>query len=276
MKTILVPTDFSEAARNAAIYAAELAKNLEYKLILYHAYHVPVMASTPENAFIIAEPRELDITNKKRIKKEGAFIAKKCDINAECLTSEGFAEDEILALEKELKPDLIIMGMKTIGALDEYILGSIATDIIRKAQTPVIIVPEKARYKKISKIVFATEHRKEDGTIIRGVTKEIAQVFGSKIYVLNVVKENKLAEVGKEFSQERLKQYFEEVEHTHHFLEDNDLIHGLNEFIMVHKISMIVMTPHKHTLLSRIFKEPNTKKMAFHTSIPLLTLPAEI
>ncbi|MES1181580.1 MAG: universal stress protein, partial [Flavobacterium sp.] len=43
MKTILVPTDFSDAARNASEYAIEYAKEFGYKLLLCHVYHLPVI-----------------------------------------------------------------------------------------------------------------------------------------------------------------------------------------------------------------------------------------
>ncbi len=42
MKTILVPIDFSEASINALDYAIEIAKLWQAKLILFHAYHIPV------------------------------------------------------------------------------------------------------------------------------------------------------------------------------------------------------------------------------------------
>lgn len=39
MKKFLVPTDFSETARNAAIWAARMAENIPgAELVLFHAY----------------------------------------------------------------------------------------------------------------------------------------------------------------------------------------------------------------------------------------------
>ena len=40
-KTILAPTDFSDAATNAIHYAAELAKSTQAKLVLFHTYYAP-------------------------------------------------------------------------------------------------------------------------------------------------------------------------------------------------------------------------------------------
>jgi uncharacterized protein (DUF1015 family) len=74
----------------------------------------------------------------------------------------------------------------------------------------------------------------------------------------------------------RIQNYFEDLEHTHYYLQDDTIINGLNNFIDEYNIDVIAMLPHRHNLFSRIFKEGNTKKMAFHTHIPLLTMPSRI
>ena len=44
MKNILVPTDFSAVSNNAAVYAIELAKSINYsKIIFYNVYQAPVI-----------------------------------------------------------------------------------------------------------------------------------------------------------------------------------------------------------------------------------------
>ena len=56
MKTILAATDFSDSAQNAVEYAASMAELTEAKLILFHAYHVPIVASeVPTMMFTLNE-----------------------------------------------------------------------------------------------------------------------------------------------------------------------------------------------------------------------------
>ena len=45
MKTILVATDFSAAALNAANYAADMASTINADILLLHVYHIPVSYS---------------------------------------------------------------------------------------------------------------------------------------------------------------------------------------------------------------------------------------
>src|SRR4051794_6359117 len=47
MKTILIPVDYSESAKNAAHYALSFAKQIAAdKIILYHAFQPPVPVDT--------------------------------------------------------------------------------------------------------------------------------------------------------------------------------------------------------------------------------------
>src|SRR5688572_9389995 len=45
MKTILIATDFSATAFNAATYAADMAQVIHANLLLFHSYQVPVTYS---------------------------------------------------------------------------------------------------------------------------------------------------------------------------------------------------------------------------------------
>jgi len=45
MKTIIVATDFSDAAKNAAFYAADMAKSTNAALLLFHVYKIPASYS---------------------------------------------------------------------------------------------------------------------------------------------------------------------------------------------------------------------------------------
>ena len=53
--TILVPTDFSDNARNAAVYAAQLAKKLDARLVLLHAYMLAAPVSEVPYMMVNAE-----------------------------------------------------------------------------------------------------------------------------------------------------------------------------------------------------------------------------
>ena len=276
MKTILVPTDYSDAAKNACVYAAEFAKVTQCKVILYHTYHIPVVISSDVPTGVMMDPQALKDENEERIKQEAAEITKETGHPIITIISEGFSVDEIIEIEQTHKPDLIIMGMGESGALNELMIGSIATDVIRQSLVPVMIIPLKAKFNQYKKIVFASDYSSETDTHLLEPLKEFSKIFYSKLFILNIVKELEAIGIEKEVSRMRLQNYFEDLEHIHYYLEDKDVVHGLNEFIDEYNIDIVAMLPHRHNLFARVFKESTTKKMAFHTHVPLLTLPSRV
>lgn len=274
MKTILVPTDFSDASRNASIYAAEFGKIMQCEVILFHTYILPIAIVSDIPTTIMMDPEVLKQETLDLLKKEAEVVSEITGTKLSYEAAEGDPVAEIIEVERNKKPHLIVMGMKESGALSEYVIGSIATDVIRQSLTPVMIIPMVAKFKQFKKIVFATDYNLATDTHLLDPLKDFCKIFYSKLFLLNVVKELELIGVEKEVSRMRIQNYFEDLEHQHYYLEDDDIIHGLNSFIDEYNIDLIAMLPHKHNLFSRIFKEGSTKKMAFHTHVPLLTMPS--
>lgn len=273
MKTILVPTDFSDNASNAINYAVEIAKLAKAKLILFHAFHVPVTNS--DMPIVVIPIEEIEEANIGRLKKIAKEIQSKNNgsLNIKCICKMGFAVDEISELVTTKSIDLVVMGIRGSGNLSEILMGSTTTTLIRKDSCPVLVINQNVKFKNIKKIVFACDyHEISDASILKPL-KEFVELFKSHVYVFNVVKELKtVTYVGKAATESLLEHSLEGTDHTFHFAEQEDVIEGINLFAANKKADMIVMIPQKHTLLKNIFNASNTKKMAFHTHIPLLAL----
>jgi len=273
MKTILVPTDFSEAARNASEYATAYAKEFGYKLLLCHIYHLPVISVPEEPLLVLENPKVLKKNQLQALQEEADFLTKNASIPIECRVSEGFAVDEILEIEKELKPEFIIMGMETEGAFSELIIGSIATDVIRKTKTPILLIPEKAKFKKIDKITLAFDYKLKQDVEILAPLKQLVKESHAKLCVLNIGKVDFEKDAEKAIAGIKLEKFFNEIEYSAYFTENDDFTEGINDFVESSNTDLIAMIPHKHSFFTRLFKESHTKRIAFHTSVPLLTLP---
>jgi nucleotide-binding universal stress UspA family protein len=273
MKTILVPTDFSDAARNASEYAVAYAKEFGYRLLLCHVYHLPVMSVPEEPLLVMENPKTLRKNHLQSLQEEAAFLTKNSSVEIECQVIEGFAVDEILAIEEEVRPALIVMGMETEGTFSELIIGSIATDVIRKTNTPIILVPERAKFKKVEKITLAYDYKLKQEVEILQPLKQLLKESNATFFILNVGKEDPEKNAEKAIAGIKLEKYFSDVKFTSHFAQADDFTAGVNNFIESNGIDLIAMIPHKHNFLERLFKESHTKKIAFHTNVPLLTLP---
>ena len=269
MKTILVATDFSAASRNAALYGLEIAKILNAKIILFNAYKVP----SPAAGLGVSVSRyDIMMQTDKRLLEEADFLDPKLDI-IEILCDEGLPEEAIINIANEKKVDFIITGMKGSGKNVRKIFGSTATELARKTNIPVIIIPENAKYSTPKILVYASDI--VFGTNVHAIDqiKAITRSFNSKLYVVSVIKD------GDEFKFEvvnglqKLKKELEVLDTEFKFPVDTDISHGLDDFIKTHNVDMLLMMPHKHEWAERLFKKSETKDMIFHTEIPLLILP---
>jgi nucleotide-binding universal stress UspA family protein len=273
MKNILVPTDFSSSSNNAAIYAAALAKELNAKIILLHSFHVPIPPSDIPVTAISVE--ELQKNNERFLAREVSRIHRHYDVKVGVSTRAGFAVDEIYDLEKEKKPDLIIMGMKGAGKVQEVLIGSTAISVIRTAKTPVLLIPETSAFVKPKKIILACDYKAGMNLDNLSFLKMVAGKLNSEIFLVNVVLDKEsipAAEKGVEGMG--IAQYMGNIKCSSHFPLNKDFISGIDDFLNKQEVEMITIIPQKHNLLERLFSESHTKRMAFHSEIPLLTLPS--
>jgi nucleotide-binding universal stress UspA family protein len=269
MKTILIATDFSKASRNAMLYGVQLAKEINAKIILFNAYTIPAPAA---GLGVSISQFGVRIQTEQKLKKE---IDRVQDINMhliEPLCDEGDAAEAISNFTQERNVNFIIVGMKGNGQNMRKIFGSTTTALAKKSNIPVIVVPEFAKYVSPQNIIFATENIINSDEKLPGYLKEISKLFKSKLNVVSVVnKDHKQPAVHQE------TQHPDKVAYTFdtsfNKVVDADIRHALNDFIKTHHCDMLVMMPHKHDWVERLFQKSETKNMIFHTHIPLLVLP---
>lgn len=274
MKTLLVPTDFSKTSDNAVDYAVEIAKVTHAKLILFHAYHVPVI--TTEEVVAVPDFKEIErcaVDNLKRIERI-IHLKYGRNIVTECVCKCGFAVEEINLFTKETKTDLIIMGMKGTGYLEEKLIGSVTTSLMQESACPVMAIDEHVKFKAPKKIVLACDYLETNHTSVLKPLRQLANLFNAHVYVLNVVSHSENSPKIPEAipDHKKIENSLTDVQHSFHYLKDESVIDGINAFVSERKMDMVVMIPRKHSMFKKIFKEPNTKRMAFHALVPVLAL----
>ncbi len=272
MKTILVPTDYSEAADNALHYAVELALLSKAKIVLLHAYHVPL--PTGDVPVLLVSPAELEKENVMRIKELKKQLEKKFSekVKLDHVVRAGFVPDEVLTVAKEKNADLVVMGIKGETRLSRALLGSNTASVMRSAQTPVLAIPSGCRFKKPSKIVLAYDFSKPVPKKVLDTLKMYTSLFNAKLLVLDVVKPEAVPVYDDAVAGLKLENSLKSIPHSLYFPEGEDVVSEINSFADSYKADWLVMMPHKHKFFSGLFHKSNTKQMAFHTHLPLLSL----
>jgi nucleotide-binding universal stress UspA family protein len=142
MKTLLVAVDFSDASRQIVSFAAKLAKELSARVVLLHvvepvASYVPVGAAMDVIESAPPPVMEEDLNAQKQHLDRLASGLE----NVEALAVIGLAADEIVTQAAERNAAFIVLGSHGHGALYHLFAGSVVTGVLKRAKSPVIVVP---------------------------------------------------------------------------------------------------------------------------------------
>lgn len=274
MKTILVCTDFSPAARNACSYAASLADSLKARLVLMNAWQLEPVVVTDATT-VIASADDMRQLNEDQLKHEVIRLHAPHDLQVVTNSREGFPVNTILQAAEDWHATIIVTGMKASGKNIRRVFGSTVSGLVHKSNIPVIVVPEFASFQKPANIALAwqSDAAPDSDPAMLGALHMIGERFNSAIYLVHVSK-NKYKEafavLNKPFRLQRmLKELQTELENIH----GKDLGNVLSEFIWDNDIQMLALLPHKQSLLDWLFIASDTRKLVFESTVPILVLP---
>ena len=269
MQRIAIPTDFSPEARNAGLYAAELAKIFGARLILFHAYMLPTPVS--EVPYVMITVDELQKENEALIRKEVDHISKTYGVEAEGIVRIGIPSDEIRALCDDLSVDLVVMGMKGAGGIDKM-LGSTTTNSIRKLKTPVLVIPKHFPFSPLKNITYASDFSYAFTAPLFAPLLKLAKAFEARIHIINVHRQKEDMKTRQMEGKIGLENIFQGISHTFDDITHQSIMQGIMEYMDSHASELLVMVEHKHSFLERIFSKDHTTAMAYETKTPLLIL----
>ena len=142
-ETILVATDFSDAANAALEVAIDLSQNFEAELVLVHAYNAEIpIAPALRRGIVRPDVYFEQIATEAKghvdeaIRKIGAS-----GVRAVGLAVDSPAAVAIIDEAERRDADLIIMGTRGLSGLKHVALGSVADRVIRTSKCPVMAVP---------------------------------------------------------------------------------------------------------------------------------------
>jgi nucleotide-binding universal stress UspA family protein len=274
MKKILVPTDFSSAAKNAIAYAAHLAVRSKAQLVLFNAYHsAPLSIDIPVADMSIDEVRMQSMAELLTIQHE-LVIEYGERLVIECHNRRGLALDEINDYAIENGIDMIVMGMQGSNFISEKVVGSTTTALMQDAPCPILVVDRHVKFQEIQKIVLACDYIRIPSFEALDRLKNICDLFVTPwVYVLHVISNPSVEQsLLENINAPKMHQLLRNMPHSIQSIDNPDIMDGINGFASKNHADMLVMIPRRHSIWRGIFYSPLTKKMAFHTSIPLLIL----
>lgn len=145
VKKIMVPTDGSERAEEAAAFAIEMAQGLKAEVIFLSV----VDEVSPAFAYELESGASLDIAELEEQRgkfAQGAVdrLKKKADaagVNSRTIVANGHPWEEILSAVDRESADHIVMGSHGRRALAAAVLGNVTFNVIHGAKVPVTVIP---------------------------------------------------------------------------------------------------------------------------------------
>lgn len=271
MKKILTATDFSVPADNAVNYAAELANEMKASLTILNSFHIPISTTEPTIPMITIDELEknsLDVMKTLKLRIAAKFP--KLDVNIR--STAGFAVDEISEYASTHKSDLIVVGITGAGKFSERLFGSTSTSLVKNTSCPVMIVPKECTFRKPTTIGFACDLKGDIHPSELELLKELTAHFNATLEVFNVLKPEEVGNFEKATHGVQLENILNDTPHNLHFPESEDIEAGIEHFIEEHKIDLLALVKRKHSFFENFLHESNTKKLAFHSHIPLLVI----
>ncbi len=273
MKTFLVPTDFSETSKNAARYAANIAK--QYQDIHIILYNVSDEISAGSDGTPLA-----DDNHSRHKVMELALESIKIDLSKitttqiTCVAEEGSSLiDSLDRFARHNSVDMIIMGITGSTRLEQIFMGSNTLKMVDRGTCPVMIVPPFALYKGIQDIMITTDFKDVERTMPVRPIQNVLDLFKSNLHVVNVDHEH-YVEVTDEYKAERAK--LENILAGHnpqfYFIRMYDFMDAVNQFVEDKEIDLIITVPKKHSFLSNIYRTSYTKKLAYHSHVPIIAV----
>ncbi|WP_289061421.1 universal stress protein [uncultured Zobellia sp.] len=280
MKNILLPTDFSANAWNAARYAIELFENEACNFYVLNTY-TPHIA---HSRFMAANVSDGQIENLARRQSEEGLTNFISGIQAQfqnpkhkftAISSFSMLVDEIREVVDDYNIDLVIAGTKGASSLDEVFMGSNTVRIIKAVKRcPVLAVPQHFKFKTPDEIAFATDFNRFYTESELKPLLDMALTFNAVIRIVHVQhKISALTELQK-FNLGMLRKYLNGVEHYVHTVSElNSISKTLEVFSNELDIHLLAMLHYQHSYMENITRELVVKRVAFHTQIPLLVIP---
>ncbi|MFB6257802.1 MAG: universal stress protein [Flavobacteriales bacterium] len=276
MERILIPTDFSKMAQNALDYGVELARLLGGAITVLHAVEKPTVPpqGPVRDRSEIPEEDETSMTRweelegiSKKIRQGPEEIDK-----VDQILPKGLPGDEIIKAVREEKSELIVMGAKGEKGFSDSVMGTTAANVLQKAPCNVLMIPENARFKKYERIAYASDLNAKDPQALKELFRFLAG-HSAQVDVVHVQGKNEAGELPdqKAFEQELKREGIWEAVNFEQ-VEGKSLENALDAFIDRREAELLVMLNEDRNFFQRLLHNSKSKKMAFHTKIPLLVL----
>jgi nucleotide-binding universal stress UspA family protein len=273
MPKILVPIDFSQTSLNAAIYASEFGKAISASSItLFSVVSESITGS--DGTPVGGDTDERDRAILHQLEELQVSLYQITGVPTTVELKAGDFSELISRFMREHIFDFVVMGINGSNLLEEVFASSNAVDVIARTSTPVLIVPPEANFKGVRNVAIAVELQHLDETLPMTELDKWLHWLKPKVHIAHV-NEGRSEKISDEEAEtlETLKDKLILFDPVTHLLSGESFTNALNHMAEDQKIDLLFTFPQKHTFFNLLFRTSHTRKLVFHSKIPVLALP---
>lgn len=277
MKRILVPCDFSAAAKHAFQFAVEMAAACNGHVFVLKVMQVPHVFANgmPGQPYMAIDPipmiDEWIAYSEKEFEKMKMKTGRPSG-SVELLLETGYINDVIHDVITREKIDLVIMGTDGASGFKEFFIGSHTEKIVRSSPVPVMAVHGPFHLDWVKNIVFPTSMELDQKPLVEQV-KSLQTLFGAVVHLLYVNGFPFTLESDEE-AERKLEDYalfYGLKDYTIHVSRGLNIQEGILKYARRIPNSIIAMGTHGHKGLAHITEGSLAEDVVNHLAEPVWT-----
>jgi len=278
VKNILLLTDFSDSAWNAAVYALHFFKKTKCNFFLFHVctpstfaeFDAPYLLSRENLEILYLKPAKQKL--KQVVKQLVKEVPQNPNHKIYTLTEYGPFVETVKKQLDEKRITGIVMGTKGASRLEASIMGSNTGNVITKVKCTTLIVPLEATVKPIKEIAFPTDFILSYEIKTLNPILELLEETKAFLSILHILGKNKKLTLNQQSNKELLEDFFSACKQNTYFLTNKQVEEAVQCFIESRNIDMVVMVAKNLSYFQQIVFHTKVEKVSYHTHIPFLVL----
>jgi nucleotide-binding universal stress UspA family protein len=282
MKTILIPTDFSDISKNAVAYGFQLAQNIGAEIKLVHVLEIYKFAAGTSEAELIStilpaeNIQEMEDAARKSFDNFLSDILPRVSTTVPYQTNviTGHLVNEMVVQSALPGIDLIILAVSGSQDLMTRFTHNTISAILSEAQCPVMVVPSNFAFRPMKQVVMASDFQKEELDMIANFLNSF-NVFNPQITILHVT--NRPVDFRTELKMAGMKQLVTEKTHYHNFdfrlKNHKNVVQGIIE--QTAGADLLLMLKEHEGFFKSLFEASKAEKITHYLKIPMLSYRIE-
>ena len=269
--SLLILTDFFEAANQALNYATNLAEPLGARLVLLHVRRDSVL--DPEML-----TGELSNLSREAVSMALTSVTRQLSVPVVVEVGHGRVSFAVADAVSRHHPTLVVLGRPDHSATPDELVQTTSLDVLRTAPHPMLVVPHQvATVAPPRRVLLAVDGEEFALGEHANAIRQLFKALGAELTVLHVATDEATvddAAILDSVIRTGLTIDLPGVVRTR-IVTDNNPIEGILAAAQAAEFDMVALVARQRSVFGQLFHRSVTAQVLLHSELPILVLPAQ-